>query len=196
MKKQMDEVSTKGWNVKIRAYKHDERMPQVHRIAHFLNWCAIHLPNQTPPYNISCKAINGYAHTPRVNNEEVVSTRRRTSMARKVLQQKYNRDLKTVPGVGARATVDSVDIVKATLPGRVSRINSAVKGLQDSAALVDVNKLPPKSPERVWFENNITPGIKALTTDERIQRLLPPGFWGNDKGEKGDKGDKGEKGSK
>lgn len=195
MEQQMNErVSTKGWNTKIRAYKHDEKLTQIQRIAHFLNWGAVHLPNQTFPYNIICKAIMGYGHTPRVNNEEVDATRRRTSMARRVLQQKFKRDLKSIPGVGARATVDSIDVVKATLPGRVSRVNSAVKGLQESAALVDVNKLPAKSAERVWFENHITPGIKALTTDERIQRLLPPGFWGSDKSN--DSKGKGEKDGK
>jgi len=89
-----------------------------------------------------------------------------------------------VSGIGARATTDSTDVVKSTMPAAVRRVNSAHAALTSAAKLVDVTELPRTGADRGWTEwygRTVTPALKALASDERITRLLPPAKTTNEK---------------
>jgi len=165
------------WVLFFRHYKVDATMSLAQRIAHLLDWAAKKGVGVLIPYNVICRHIMGYNYTPRMNNEEVDGIRRKLSSARPHLQKKYKRDLRNVSGVGARATVDSIDLVKTSLPGNVRRVNSAHAALARNAELVDVAKLPEHGPDKAWkdwFQKTVSPAIKALSNDDRIAKLLPP----------------------
>jgi len=169
--------STLDWNLFFRGFKIDTTMSIPHRIAFLLDWAASHNPSALIPYNVILKYVMGYGHTPRVNNDEVETLRRKLSSARPILQKKYKRDIRNVSGVGARATVDDLDLVKSSLPGNVRRVNSAHAALQRNAELVNVGKLPDHGPDkswRDWYSRAVTPALKAIGSDERISKLLPP----------------------
>lgn len=172
------QVSDRGnWSTFFRGYKCDEKMTTAQRIAHLLNWAADHGPGVLIPYNIILKYIMGFEHTPRMGNEEVETLRRKLSSVRPHLQKTYSRDLKNVTGVGARATTDSLDLVKQSMPANVRRVNSSHAALKRNAELVDVAKLPASGPDkswRDWYIKTVPPALKALQSDERIAKLLPP----------------------
>jgi hypothetical protein len=148
------------------------------RTAFVLDWAAKRGPGVLIPANVLYKYVMGFSHTPRLKTEDVERFRANTiSAARPVLQGQYKRDLKIVTGVGCRATTDSLDVVKATLPANVRRVNSAHAGLERAAKLVDPRALPEAGPDKgwtEWFGRAVSPALKALAADERIAKLLPP----------------------
>ena len=76
-------------------------------------------------------------------------------------------------GLGVRATVDDLDVVKTTTVTVVARVNSAHNALKANAALVNPNRLPEGS-DKAWYVRTVSPAIKALTDDPRMLKLLPP----------------------
>jgi hypothetical protein len=174
-------AATRGdWAEFFKGYKLDDALASLSlakRTAHLLDWAARKGPGTLIPYNVILKGIMGYAHTPRIGNEEVDRFRHGPlGGARKYLQQQYKRDLKNA-GVGARATVDGLDVVKSVLPANVRRVNSAHAALGRAAKLVDPARLPAAGPDRAWVEwyaRTVSPALKALAADDRIAKLLPP----------------------
>ena len=125
------------------------------------------------PYNVIYREINGLEATPRVDNENVAIMRKKLAGVRPLLQKLYKRDLKNLSGLGVRATVDDLDVVKTTTVTVVARVNSAHNALKANAALVNPNRLPEGS-DKAWYVRTVSPAIKALTDDPRMLKLLPP----------------------
>jgi len=169
--------TTINWGAFFKGFKMDMTMSIPARGAMLLAWAADKSAGTIIPYNIMLKYIMGYDHTPRTSSEEVESLRRKISSMRPILQDKYKRDMRNVSGVGARATVDDLDVVKSSMPGNVRRVNSAHKALARNAELVRIDRLPSSGPDkqwRDWYSQSVSPAIKALRSDERIKGLLPP----------------------
>jgi|HubBroStandDraft_2_1064218.scaffolds.fasta_scaffold00001_92 hypothetical protein len=165
------------WNGFFRGFKIDMTMSISHRIAFLLDWAAKKNPYAIIPYNIILKYIMGFSHTPRMANEDVDTLRRKLPGCRPILQKKYKRDIRNVSGVGARATVDDLDLVKSSLPGNVRRVNSAHAALQKNSEMVNIAKLPDHGPDkqwRDWYAKTVSPALKALSDDPRVAKLLPP----------------------
>lgn len=155
--------------------KPDKQPPLTHRVAHVLDWAARKNPGAMVPYNVLYMVIMGLERLPLSNNEDVERLRKRLPASRPILQRLYKRDIYNLSGVGVRATVDGVDIVKTRLEASVRRVVSAHENLNRTAALVDVAKLPEHGPNkgcREFFVKTVSP-IKQLS--DRIARLaLPP----------------------
>jgi len=153
--------------------KPDKMLPLVFRIAYLLDWVAKKAPYNFVPYNVVYKEANALDATPRSSNEDVARLRTKLSSCRPILQKLYKRDLKNLSGIGVRATVDDLDVVKTTTRTAVRRFNSAGEALKKNAALVNPNKLP-EGADKSWFTRTVSPAVKALTTDDRMLKLLPP----------------------
>ena len=153
--------------------KPDKQVPLMQRVAHLLDWAAKKAPGVVVPYNVIYKEINGLDQMPRMSNEEVQRLRTKFSGLRQLLRKMYKRDLKHVSGVGLRATVDDIDVVRTTTPQAVRRFNSAAEALKSNVALVNVAKLPEGS-DKSWFVRAVSPAVKALSSDDRLLKLLPP----------------------
>lgn len=177
-------VTPTNWNTFFKGFKlphppgkPDKQLPTNHRIAFLLHWAREKGPGLVVPYNIILKFIMGFEHTPRTSNEEVELLRKKMSSVRPILQGKYKCDLKTVPGVGARATTDDLDTLKNTTVNAVKRVKSAHEALKRNTSNIDASKLPTSGPDkewRDWYSQSVSPALKALGNDERIAKLLPP----------------------
>lgn len=157
----------------FRSFKLPESMSISNRIAFVLDWAAKKGPGTVIPYNIIYKHVYGVPNTPSTSNKDVVMLRKKLASARPILQKKYNRQLKSVAPLGARATTDSLDVVRSNIPSDVRRVNSAHAALQRTAKLVDVAKLP-EGADKSYYVRTISPALKALASDERLAKLLPP----------------------
>lgn len=168
---------SQNWDTFFRGFQMDMELSIPKRIALLLDWSAKKSPGTIVPYNIVQKHIMGFSHTPQMRTEAVQELRRKFASVRPLLQDKYKRDLFHLSGVGVRATTGDLDVVKTSLPGNVRRMNSARAALSKNVALVDAKKLPTSGPDRQiteWFMKVVSPAVRALATDERFERLLPP----------------------
>ncbi len=155
---------------RIAEYKHVPSLTHSQRIAHFLDWGAQHLEKTYFPYHIICKAVNGYAHTPREGSDAVELIRKAMQSVKKILRETYKRGFDYSRGLGVRATVDDNDTVNYSLATAAKRLVSSKRNVDKVASIVDPGKLSSK--ESVYF-SNVTGASKLITTGH-IQRLLPP----------------------
>ena len=163
----------KGFKLPHVAGKPNKLPSIVQRIAYLLDWVAKRAPYQYVPYNVVFREINQLTVTPRMSNQDVARLRDKMSAVRPVLQRLYKRDLKNLSGVGIRATVDDLDVVRTTTGAAVRRVTSAHDALKRNAGLVSAAKLPD-GPDKAWFVRTVSPAIRALTDDPRMAKLLPP----------------------
>lgn len=159
-------------------YKPVLTMSKTQRIAHFLDWSAMHVPYEIMPYNIILRAIEGYEHTPRAGSQETIALRKVTKGARAQLLKLYSRGMLSEPGVGLRATVDDADMVKTDVAKKSSRVQSAVKSLADSVEKVDTKSESFQgltTEWKDWFKTNAKDVVKQMASPEYLRKLLPPG---------------------
>jgi hypothetical protein len=158
-------------------YRHDPKMLKPYRIAHALDWAAIHHKAEPMPYNLLLKAIEGYdGRTPSLKSKEVESMRNSMHRAREILRVQYNRGLVTVPGIGVRATVDDLDEAHNDVKPQLRRYVLAGESLKKKADMVNINKIPntkENQPIRAWLEKTLKPHVKQIDSGA-LQKLLPP----------------------
>jgi hypothetical protein len=150
--------------------KAPESMTLPQRIAHFLNWAADNIQGQYFGYNIVCKSINGYAHTPREGTVEVESVRKSMQAAKRILIDFYKRTYDFKAGLGVRACYSDDDAVKHSVARAAKRVVSSKVSLDKVASVVNPEKL--SAAQGVYFRN-VTNASKAITTTH-IKALLPP----------------------
>jgi len=165
----------KGPNI-IDGYKPNDADNLTVRLADFFHWVSLKSPRIFVPANIACKAVMGYTdHTPQKGSEEVKRLRQRYGRVRAVLRKKYEQDLIVESGVGARATVDSADVMKKSEPRYVQKLDSARAALVAVDALIDVPSIP-RTPEMLPFllnhEKNVKPVVKQMMNPGFIAKLL------------------------
>jgi hypothetical protein len=159
-------------------YKFDTKWSRLMRIAHFLDWAAKHLPYDLIPHNEICRAVNGYDRTPAMNSKEVESIRSSMSGVRHKLQDMFKRGLVTEIGVGVRASVDDVDVLKNCLTKKQIVMRSAQKGYVDTAALImDPDKIPntpENKPYKDWYNKTASRLLASINNESFQALLLPP----------------------
>ena len=155
---------------RIAEYKPVPTMTLPQRIAHFLDWAASHVKKTYFQYNIVCKAINGYTHTPRLDTKEVENVRGSMTRVKQILRDKYKRGFDYSRGLGIRGTTDDNDTVNYTLASATKRWLSGKANVDNVAAIVDPAKLSLK--EASYFKS--VTGASRLITTQHIQNLLPP----------------------
>ncbi len=156
-------------------YKPQTLLSRPQRIAHFLDWAAINMPKQFHPYNIIVKMIQGYGHTPRNNNAEVVEIRNAMTRAKEVLRDKYHRGCYTDRNLGTRATVDAADHIENGLKRQVTRWIAGKRSIEKTTSVIDTSTLPQNDEGRkmLAYTREVNGAIK-LISDERVNKLLPP----------------------
>jgi hypothetical protein len=155
---------------RIAEYKHIPSLNVPQRIAHFLDWSASHIKKTYFQYNIICKAINGYNHTPRLDTKDVEMVRYSMTRVKHILREKYKRGFDYSRGLGVRATVDDNDTTNYSLANAARRFVSSKQNVDRIASIIDQSKLSAK--ESTYF-SNVTGASKLITTTQ-IQKLLPP----------------------
>lgn len=156
-------------------YEFDEKQSLPERAAHALHWAMINYPRQVVPYNILLRAIMGYAHTPRINNDEVERLRGKMSSIKNTLRNSYDTGFYSVRGLGVRATVDSEDQLKTAVVHASKRVTSAYKSLQNAASLVDIKQVPNTPDNRgiiKWYNSGLKQQLSAIPN--YIAMLKPP----------------------
>jgi hypothetical protein len=174
----------------FKTYEPDPKKSLVERAAHALDWAAQNFPKQWVPVNLLLKGIMGYAHTPRLTNEEVDSLRKKMSRIRKIMAEQYGRGLISERGFGVRASIDSEDQLKKVVSAAAARVASANKGLKQAADLVNISEVPDTEDNKPWKEwwNGKRGGVglraQIAAVPNLINLLLPPSEGSKPDGEK------------
>lgn len=153
------------------------KMSPPQRAAHYLDWAATNYPKQYTQYTHLVKAIYGYGRMPRVDSQEVVSLRHAMSRIRQILIEKFGRQLDTKPGLGVRATVDSLDVARNTMPREIMKVRRAQAAAARTYSLINKNAIP-KTPETEhileWLNKDVRDVMKTLNSPEFQARLSLP----------------------
>ena len=161
----------------IEAFRLDTKLSKTARIAAFLDFWATEHPLDYAQYNEVLKAIEGYGYTPRLDNEECDKVRSKCHGAGRILRSKYKRELVRHQGLGVRATVDSMDVIRHVQTKRVSKIENAVKAAADTDANVDLKSIPDSpenKPLKDWYKRDMKSLLKQLSSPDVMARMLPP----------------------
>lgn len=158
----------------LKAYPRDMELSIAARAAHCLDWCAERYPHVWVPWNWLWQALVGGPRTPRMDNDHVVSLRKRTSAIRKILMNVYNRPgmPTSVPQEAVRACVDSNDAYESGEMDRVSkRVASSANTLLTHYELIKPTTLTTDNRAR---HDELGPATAKLSSPALQRRLLPP----------------------
>lgn len=158
-------------------YEINLKMSNSARAAHYLSWKAVHEPGSFIAYNELLKTITGVGRMPQLKSEEVEHLRKNAHMIRKLLSDKYDREMVSLPGVGIRATVDDSDVLKNVVPRKASRLQSARNGFIKTVSRIDQKRIPDTvemAPLKGWLQREVKELVKQISSSEFERRLLPP----------------------
>lgn len=156
------------------------------RIAEFLNWGAEKYPRSVFTYEEITQAIFTLGSLPKVGSKQVQNIRNAVSRARIIMRDKFKRDIVTIKGVGARATVDSADTLTTSVVREVASHERSCKKLKETVALINnkelqdlIEKAPADLKEDLrtlgdWYSDVLMRYVKRLEQPQAMQALLPP----------------------
>lgn len=156
------------------------------KLAEFLWWVCDRYPRSFVTYEEMAQAVFSLASVAKGGSKQVESLRGAMSRARKLMQEKYKKDIVTMKGVGARATVDSADALSTSVMREVGNHERSCKRLQDTVSLINQKELddliqqaPPELREdlrvsRDWFVEHLVKYTKTLQKSTTAIALLPP----------------------
>lgn len=123
-------------------YEMIQSMNKAERVAHFMEYMAIHCPYEVIPASVVAEAI----FQTRSEKALVKIVNGARGRARVILRDTYKRSLHVVPGEGMRATVDDKDVAETTVPKAARRFTGARASLEAEVNVVDdVNALPDEA---------------------------------------------------
>lgn len=160
----------------VGAFPLDNALTMPHRIAAFLDWWAKRHPYDFAAYNEILKAVMGYQRLPRLDTEEVEQIRGTVGRAEPILHEKYQRALVRSRGVGARATVDDIDVIRNKQVGRARRVERAIVALAHTGELIDVKRIPDNPANRdlkQWYSRDLNGILKQVSAPEYLAKMLP-----------------------
>ncbi len=149
---------------------------RVTRLAHALDWAAVHYKGHFVQYNILSQGIHGYSSTPRLKAKETEEIRKALSRVRPILLATYGRGMVQSPGVGVRATVDAEDAARndaQPILRRFVRMGARVKERVDNVNVADIPKTKANASLINWLQRSVKPYV-AQITDGALDKLLPP----------------------
>jgi len=161
----------------LEAFPLDNKMTKPQRVAALLDWWAGKYNYDFLGYNEITKAVNGYKHMPRMENQEVTDMRSIVGRAAKILQEKYKRGLVRHWALGARATAEDMDTIRnnvAAAARRHERSGVALVKLVDIVNVKNIPDTPENRPHRQWVQRDIMGIVKQLSEPNYMARLLPP----------------------
>lgn len=148
----------------------------VQRAAHFFDWGAQKYPYRHWPWNLMYKAITGHGRIMQPDSTEVRAMRERSAAVRKVLRERYGRDLRTLYSVGAsaaRATVDDEDMLQESMTHAVRRLDSARRNVLQVNDLIDPKRVRDKRLQE-YLAKSVAGIVRTLNAPEFIARLAVP----------------------
>jgi hypothetical protein len=163
-------------NVKVTGYEAPGKMKTLsHRVAHFLNWGAQHMPYVYFSYNVIVREINGFTNTPRHDNPQVDAVRKCMQSVKRIMLRDSGRGFHAKKNEGVRATVDDLDKIEYDMVPRQSRINSSVQVQKQVASTVKHDRLPATERGKILskFLHGVKNEIRFLEEEKRIMALLP-----------------------
>ncbi len=141
------------------------------RIAHFLDWAAVHAGGIFFLPNVILRAVKGANSTPRADSEEVRLVKNAMGGAKRHLLNSYDRCLYTSEaGLGYRATVEDNDKMNNPVPAKAKRWSTEKVGLDKILATVNEGRLGRQ--ERAYYD-----GVRAASariTGAHVRALLKP----------------------
>lgn len=155
----------------------DTGMSKPYRIAAFLEWWAVRHPHDFAAYNEVLKAIEGYRHMPRIDSEEVAALRTRIHSVERIMNEKYKRSLVRHRGLGVRATVDDVDMIRNKQVDRVKKVERSITAVVRLDGLIDTSKIPntpENKPLKEWYSRDVKGIIKQIGDPRYLEKMLPP----------------------
>jgi len=161
----------------IDAFPLDTGLTKPQRAAAFLDWWATKHPFDFAAYNEILKAIEGYARLPRMDTEEVEGVRSIVGRAADILHEKYRRGLVRQRGLGARATVDSLDAIRHKAVDKARKIERDIVGLSKIDEIVDLKSIPDTAenrPLKNWYQRDVKGILKQIASPEYRAKMLPP----------------------
>lgn len=161
----------------IEAFPLDAKLSKTARIAAFLDFWAAEHPYDFVQYNEVLKAIEGYGYLPRLENKDCDGVRNRCHGAGRILRVKFKRELVRHQGLGVRATVDSMDVIRHVQTKRSAKIENAIKAAAETDANVDIRSIPDtpeNAPLKTWYKRDMKSLLKQLSSPEVMARMLPP----------------------
>lgn len=164
-------------NRNIDAFPLDTGLKKPQRIAAFLDWWANHHPYDFVAYNEITKAVEGYKKLPRMDTDEVEHMRELVGRSGKVLQEKYKRVLVRQRGIGARATVDSMDAIRNRAVDRARNVERGIVALAKLDDIIDVKSIPDTAenkPLKQWYQRDVKGILKQVASPEFLAKMLPP----------------------
>lgn len=130
-----------------------------HRTAQFLDGCAKRNPFQLIRYDEIWRAVNLFPTRQKLGNDDLKRVKSYVQRANSWLH-KYGRAL-VLGADGARASVDDQDIVESVTPKKVGRMQSAIKSLQDTDALINARNVQGEMGG--WYTKAVKPCLNTLT---------------------------------
>lgn len=161
----------------IEDFQLDTAISKPQRIAAFLDWWATEHPFDFAGYHEITKAIEGYKRLPRMDTDEVATTRGLVGRSSKILQEKYKRALVCQRGLGARATVDAADTIRHKAIDRTKKVERDIVALSKLDEIIDLKTIPDTEanrPLKQWYQRDVRGILKQVASPEFLARMLPP----------------------
>jgi hypothetical protein len=165
-----------GGGKDISEFHVNPELSMTKRIAQFLDWAAVHRPRAYMAFNIIWQAVTGEKKLTHLNSDGATFVKKAISRVRQELLKTYKRGMDSQRGLGVRATVDDVDMVKFDVSAKAHRVESAQKSFIASVNVVDPANIP-NTVEMKPFLGYIKDAKKIallMQTPDYIKALLPP----------------------
>lgn len=156
------------------------------KVCEFLIWASLKYPKYIILHEEITQAIFVLGKIPPKASKHVKSVAGSLSRARRLMKDKYKQDIIVRRGVGARATIDDLDIMTTSVMRDVDKHERTAKNLKETVNLVNnkkVDALIDEAPasiredlriSRDYFNEYLTKYIKLLDKPINVKALLPP----------------------
>lgn len=150
-------------------YKRPEGLNPAEAIAHYLDWSAKHRPYEFNKMTEIAYCAMDLRTRPREESEDTKFCKKKMDLAKKVLLKDYGRRTIYKRGLGHRATVDDLDMVKGPGARQATIVANASKKFSDIIDSVDVDAMPNTEEAKPW--KDWVPRAK-----QQANRLIAPSF--------------------
>lgn len=155
------------------AFVNTDRISLAEDLRKFLLWARDLHPGVFITWAEITQRINSMKRTPSYRDKQVEATRNAVGRAR-VLMERYDGCSIMLHAIsGARATVDTTELVRHRTVKVVAALNGAQTRLARLGEITDLRKITDKS-LKAWYAQSIVPVIKAIADTNFAQKLLPP----------------------
>lgn len=156
------------------------------KVCEFLLWAREKYPKYFILHEEITQAIFSLGRMPTKSSKHVRSVANAMGRARKVMKDKFQQDIIVQRGVGARATVDDLDVMTTSVMRDVEKHERTARNLKETVGLIDskqLDKLIAEAPAEIrddlaiskqYFQEYLMKYMKLLEKPTNVKALLPP----------------------